>query len=777
VDRPFPAYKGDEPYVFVSYSHRDSSAVFPEIIRLRDQGFNIWFDEGIEAGTEWREELAKAIEGAKLLIYFVTGDSVLSDNCRKEVNFAVDEDIPIVAVHLEAVELPSGLKLTLSDRQAILKHEISNDEYQQKLQSRISTYLDLEIVPTAQNAGSKSTPVKIVVIAVAVVSILMVGLFFYDQQDVQNEPDYAIELDGDATPLSVDQKATDKPSDRFDPAAKLSIAVLPFVNMSSDKEQEYFSDGITEEILNSLGQVKELKVAGRTSSFAFKGQNVDLREIGNTLGVEHILEGSVRKSGTTIRITAQLNQVKDGFHLWSATYDRELTDVFAIQDEIASEILSELKLQFDLKRLDHVAGTTNVEAYEAYLRGRQEIRKRTKASLETALGQLQIATAKDPNYALAWAAQGLATDLLGTNHYGSLLQDEATVRSRALLERALFLDPDLPEAHAALAGLYRNEYQHREAFASLNRALASNPSYAVALIWRADVLQAMGRNREADRDVEKAYELDPLHPVIRSRRMYTSCVRNIAALSEQDFKEMRNNTRTFCLTRHGEYAQAILLQSGSRRFPATFIKECDDYDTAVVRGYRGLSTLFICANDQDALRLYEELTPAERAEPPALESLHVIYMRQGRWQEAINALDKVHGGRVPVYSSVPLNNRTSNTSLALNLVFAYRKLNRIQEADELLTRVRDLVNVFKAQQRPDQYYLLEAKLLLLEGDEDQALKLIDQAFREFEVIWSHRHDPVLEAMVGKERIREMTGWLEEHIDQERAKLGMAPAEF
>ena len=125
--------------------------------------------------------------------------------------------------------------------------------------------------------------------------------------------------------------------------AGASIAVLPFVNMSSDAEQEYFSDGITEEILNSLAAVKELKVAGRTSSFAFKGQNDDLRKIGDTLGVDHILEGSVRKAGATVRITAQLIHVEDGFHMWSETYDRELTDVFAIQEEIASEILGQLR--------------------------------------------------------------------------------------------------------------------------------------------------------------------------------------------------------------------------------------------------------------------------------------------------------------------------------------------------------------------------------------------------------------------------------------------------
>jgi len=153
-----------------------------------------------------------------------------------------------------------------------------------------------------------------------------------------------------------------------------SIAVLPFVNMSSDNEQEYFSDGITEEILNSLAAVKELKVAGRTSSFAFKGQNDDLRKIGDTLGVDHILEGSVRKAGATVRITAQLIQVDDGFHMWSDTYDRELTDVFAIQEEIATEILKQLRatlLDEELQAFE--MQRTDPEVYDLYLLAKQRM--------------------------------------------------------------------------------------------------------------------------------------------------------------------------------------------------------------------------------------------------------------------------------------------------------------------------------------------------------------------------------------------------------------------
>ncbi len=161
-----------------------------------------------------------------------------------------------------------------------------------------------------------------------------------------------------------------------------SIAVLPFVNMSSDPEQEYFADGISEEILNALAKVSDLKVAGRTSSFAFKGKNDDLLEIGKLLRVNHILEGSVRKSGNRVRITAQLIKVDDGFHMWSETWDRELTDIFVIQDEISAAILAQLKTQLLGEQL--VTVQTDTKAYELYLLAKQRIYERNKASLEMA---------------------------------------------------------------------------------------------------------------------------------------------------------------------------------------------------------------------------------------------------------------------------------------------------------------------------------------------------------------------------------------------------------
>jgi TolB-like protein len=232
-----------------------------------------------------------------------------------------------------------------------------------------------------------------------------------------------------------------------------SIAVLPFANMSDDASNEYFSDGISEEILNALAKVKELKVAGRTSSFAFKGRNEDLRLIGETLGVSHILEGSVRKAGNKVRITAQLIQVEDGFHLWSDTYDRELTDIFAIQDEIAAAILEQLKTA--LLGGQSIATTrADTQAYDLYLLARQRIYTRNRLQLESALELLNQALEIDPGFAPAWAQKGITILLLSDRNYGTIPFVESQSRGRLALEKAIAIDPHLAEGWAGL-GLYQ----------------------------------------------------------------------------------------------------------------------------------------------------------------------------------------------------------------------------------------------------------------------------------------------------------------------------------
>jgi TolB-like protein len=315
------------------------------------------------------------------------------------------------------------------------------------------------------------------------------------------------------SPSDVVQDSTAE-GEKLDPTpGSKSIAVLPFVNMSSDAEQEYFSDGISEEILNALAKVKDLKVAGRTSSFAFKGENQDLRKIGETLGVEHILEGSVRKSGTKVRITAQLIQVEDGFHLWSESYDRELDDVFAIQDEIATAILEQLKAHLlEGEEIVLVAARADSEAYDLYLLAKQRIYERSRPTLESAAELLDRAIAIDPEYAPAYAQRGITAILLSDEDYGNIPADQAEAQAKLYIDQAVRLDPANPEAWAAL-GLYHLNQPGGTAAAiqALEKALAINPNLVDASNWLQAAFGQAGRLEDAVRVLEETVERDPLY--------------------------------------------------------------------------------------------------------------------------------------------------------------------------------------------------------------------------------------------------------------------------
>jgi TolB-like protein/Tfp pilus assembly protein PilF len=257
---------------------------------------------------------------------------------------------------------------------------------------------------------------------------------------------------------------------------RLSIAVLPFVNMSADTEQDYFCDGITEDIMNDLTRIKELHVAARTSSFAFKGRSMDAREIGKSLGVDVLLEGSVRKAGSRLRITTQLTNVADGYHLWSDRYDRETSDIFAIQDEIAHNIVRalEIKLSQGERKALAKAPTHDVVAYDFYLRGRKLFHQKRPAAIRQAIEMFTRAIVKDPNYALAHS--GIAD----CYSYLSLFEDKESnlTESFRAVQKALELDPDMAEAHASrglalsLAGHDHDEVnKHFEIAIKLNPAL------------------------------------------------------------------------------------------------------------------------------------------------------------------------------------------------------------------------------------------------------------------------------------------------------------------
>jgi serine/threonine-protein kinase len=292
------------------------------------------------------------------------------------------------------------------------------------------------------------------------------------------------------------------------PSAERSIAVLPFSNLSADPENEYFADGMTEEIISALVKVEGLQVASRTSSFAFKGKVLDVREIGEKLGVGTVLEGSVRKAGNRIRIVAQLINVENGYHLWSETYDRRLEDVFAIQDEISRAIVEALKGQLVPAAELVVPVTENLEAYTLYLKGQFFRSKFTEPDLRKAQEQYAQALQQDPRYAKAHAGiadswMNLADDWLAPT--------EAYPRARKAAERAIELDPSLAEARTALGkilGWY--EWDFAGAERELRQALAEQPNYADAHFGLGSVLPALGRTGEAVEAMRRALAQDPL---------------------------------------------------------------------------------------------------------------------------------------------------------------------------------------------------------------------------------------------------------------------------
>ncbi len=298
-----------------------------------------------------------------------------------------------------------------------------------------------------------------------------------------------------------------------------SLAVLPFVNMSADEDQEYFSDGMTEEILNVLARIPELRVAARTSAFAFKGRHLDLRLVGDSLGVAYLVEGSVRKAGDQLRITAQLIDVSTGSHLWSDSYDRTLNNVFQIQTEIAEAIAAQLRVPLGIDDPSSlVTPTADVEAFDLYLAGRAKMRERG-ASLREANQFFVAAIARDSTWAPAWA--GLAESLELTGWYTEAWDEEPTdsatfvvgrdtlwTAAEGAARRALELDPNNASANVALGSVLRNAWQWEESEDAFLRALRVDPDSPEAHQQYANMLLDVGRISEGRRAAERAVALD-----------------------------------------------------------------------------------------------------------------------------------------------------------------------------------------------------------------------------------------------------------------------------
>jgi adenylate cyclase len=343
-----------------------------------------------------------------------------------------------------------------------------------------------DVTPEGVKLDADTSGSKRLFAAAALLVLLALGWYFYGQPSFRK---------GDAvTPIVTDQN---------------SIAVLPFANMSGKADEDYFSDGMTEELLNVLAKVPQLKVVARTSVFQFKGKGGDIREIGRKLGVTNIVEGSVRRDGPEVRITAQLVRVADGFHIWSETYDRKLESVFALQDQIARRIADALKLSLGVAAPVTARAPIDPQAYDEYLKGRALLRQRN--DLPSAIAHLKAAVAKAPEFAAGWSSLSLTYEVSFwyTPHMTLAFQTELLAGEAAAAERAAALEPDAATTEHALGNVARAQFKFALAEGHYLRAMQIDPSYPDVREDYAELLYEVGRVEDSALAARQLVKLDP----------------------------------------------------------------------------------------------------------------------------------------------------------------------------------------------------------------------------------------------------------------------------
>jgi TolB-like protein/Tfp pilus assembly protein PilF len=427
-----------------------------------------------------------------------------------------------------------------------------------------------------------------------------------------------------------------------------SIAVLPFVDLSQAHDQEYFCDGISEEILDALAKIKGLRVVARTSSFSFKGKNADVAEIGQKLGVANILEGSLRREGDRIRISAQLINARDGFHIWSDTYERELQGVFAVQDEITRSIVDALKVK--LAVMPSARAVENTEAHDLYLQGLYLSNKSDEESLRKSLNFFQRALGVDPNFARAWTGIAKAWLWLADAYVRPL---EAYPKVKEAASRALALDERDAEAHCYLGETKRildRDLTGEEK--ELKRALEIDPNSAPAHLFMALLKTAQGDLAEGVKGIEKAERLDPLAPVICSFAV------GIYLAADRIDNAIDAGNRIVQIDPNYVYVEPDL--ANAYREKGDFQKAIELYEKAQATTHfpsAGLAITYAkMGRREDARRILEQLIEKSRQQYVAGDMIATVYAALGEKDEAFRWLDRAfdeHSASMVSFTSYP----------------------------------------------------------------------------------------------------------------------------
>ncbi len=504
----------DSKAVFISYSSQDAAAAAGIAESLRAAGVDVWFDQSeLRGGDAWDRRITGQIRECALFLALISAntESRSEGYFRREWRVAVErtrdmaDDQPFL--------LPVALDAT-SEATARVPDKFREVQWMRLPSSQVSpafvahvrsmlvagdrsrsTHASSLPGPPASALAPRAHQRSIPTLALAVLLLLAVAYFGWERFGDSKRP----------TPVPASlPKAT-----AAAPAA--SIAVLPFVDMSEKKDQEYFSDGLTEELIDHLAQNAGLKVIARTSCFEFKGKNADIRTIAGKLNVANVLEGSVRKAGQALRVTVQLIRASDGVHLWSKIYDRRLDDIFKIQDDIASAVTQAMNGVLSPVAPQATVGTANAAAYTLYLQALSLYRAAdSQGQYERAIAAIQDAIKADPRYVEAWSLLSVALSEQADQGFG----DPAALSLQATqaADRAFELNPNSAAAHLAKAGILFHDWKFSEVDAHVRRAFALEPRSSIVLSWSATIAQTMGRLKEAEGLRLRAIQSDPVNP-------------------------------------------------------------------------------------------------------------------------------------------------------------------------------------------------------------------------------------------------------------------------
>jgi TolB-like protein len=489
LEKPFSAYQGNEPYVFVCYAHGDAEVVYPQIVWLKEQGTNIWYDEGISAGRNWRAVIGEALIGAEHVLFFISRRSADSDHCNREINLAFEEGKSVIPIYLEDVELSADLKLGLARLQALYLNR--DDQIRQNLLDVLNQPAkSKQRPPIAERRPTKKPLMGFLLIFAALMTVT--GWYLLRPSTEAPAPLQVIDQQ---------QLASDEPM----------IAVLPFTHPPGDADLDLLSDALTDTVTSELQRLQGLSVISQSSARKFRNSDQDVRDIGNLLSADYIVEGNVRASGDTTRISVSLADTSTGELLWSAYFDKdlsELSNIFSLYDEVSKMLLLQLQNLMDVRLLGFPQSATPTHSLEAYMLWRRALLSLREGKIGTVPPLLEEATTIDPEFARGYALNATAKWIMAENGFTS---PEGYLEAREAAQKAIERDPNLGAAYLTLARLTaRIDLDFREAMKLTYKAEQSGAPPNMVADFKGELFLNTGRYAEGLVQFQKAEKLDPL---------------------------------------------------------------------------------------------------------------------------------------------------------------------------------------------------------------------------------------------------------------------------